>query len=806
MMKKSKKIIYFFCFCGFSSLSHADYTPSKDINKIISSYDYYAQISNELDGLSIKTPGNGTYPNTAISLIYNGDDSIDFAGKQLRIKNLEITASKAPPSKYGYRAGISSLSNNIYADNIKLTSFDDDYYGIRNANNENFDNKREELSTSRLILENSEFNLHGKNSKGIYTYKTSINPDSFSHVEINNSDFNIFGDNSVGIQAVNASSVSNKSNFYLNGNNGVGISVYNTSKVLIDNSSMIYSKSDSATGILLSRFSVPLYWADDLKDDQQVTIDNSSVIDVKNGTGIRAAAGNNTVNVSNSSQIISKNIINAKKASEDYKNHPTNINLNVSDKSIISGAAITEQDATSSVNISSGSVWNITGDSNVTNLKSDNAIVNFNKDKMTFTTTHVDTLSGNNSTLNFSVDVEKQAGSKLIINKSSTGSHIVQVSNDGTQNTTGNEEITLIEDKSGTNSTAVFYPGKDVELGGYTYQVKRDESNSDNWILTAKPGSGSENKPSPNNTSKAITGMTSTSYLINQAEMHSLRQRTGDLTSLSGESSSDNISGLWGRVYGGNYKTKNNNNLEKVDMNYYGFQIGGEKNTVYYGHNKNFLGIFIGHTTGKPDYDYGDATTTSWYGGVYNTFIAENGIYVESVVKIGQYRNKYNLRDSQGNAIDGKAQSKILTISSQLGKRFILDNNGNYNIYAEPQIQLIYSRIDKFNTTASNGLNIKQNAYNPTTGRLGVLLGSRINRQSDIYLKASYFNEFSKDVKYTLNNSPEYYSVNGDGLEVGVGVNLSINNNSYLYAEGDYINSKSNYTGSKFNIGYRYTF
>lgn len=801
---------------GYIPISHAEYDPSPNLDllvtdkykdgKTIDKYIQYTEFSNKLKNLSIKTPGSGSYPNEAISIMYNGNDAVDFAGKTLYIKNIEITAEKTQESKYGGRVGISSLSNNIQADNIKITSHDDGYSGIINKNNENFDNHRDTLSTSKFILKNSEFNLHGDKSNGIYTYKTSINKDSFAHVEVDDSVINTYGNQSTGIKIINASATTNHSEINISGENNIGISVYNTGKALIDNGSTINSESASATGIVLSRFIAKTYWADDLKDDQQVTVDHDSSINVKNGTGIIATAGKDSVNVKNGSSIISKTLIDARKATEDYKNHPTDITLNVSGKSQVEGAVKTEEGTTSTVNLASASVWNVTGDSNLTHLNTDNSSVNFQKDGDKFTTTNVDTLSGNNGTYSFAVDVVKQNGSKLIINKSSDGTHIAQGLNDGAQNTTGQEKITLIEDKSGSNAKAVFSPGKDVELGGYAYQVQRDPNNPDNWILAAKTKPGPDPKPTPNDTAKTITGLASTSYLMNQAEMSTLRQRMGDLTRSAGEAASGDVSGAWGRMYGGNYKTRNNDNLAKADMNYYGFQLGGDVNTVHNGDNKNYLGMFAGHTTGKPDYVRGSATATSWYGGFYDTFIADSGFYVDSVVKLGQYRNKYNLKDSQNNGLHGKAQSSVITLSSQTGKRFILTENDSYNVYAEPQAQLTYSRIGTFNTTASNGLRVRQGAYNSTVGRLGVLLGTQINKQSDIYLKTSYLHEFSKDVKYTLNDSPESYSVKGDGLEAGLGVNVRLNDNGYLYAEGDYINSKTHYTGSKFNIGYRYSF
>lgn len=415
-----------------------------------------------------------------------------------------------------------------------------------------------------------------------------------------------------------------------------------------------------------------------------------------------------------------------------------------------------------------------------------------------------DSVSGATS-FTFNTDIENNLSSNLIINKSSEGSHIVNVKNNGGQSTTGKERVTLIEDNSGNNAKATFTSGNVVELGGYSYSVQKDGSKN-NWILAAEESSPAPTpKPVINDTAKTITGLASTSYLMNQAEMNTLRQRMGDLTRASATAQSD-VSGAWGRIYGGKYKTSNNDNLAKASMNYYGFQLGGDINTVHYSNSKNYLGVFAGHTTGKPDYVRGDATATSWYGGVYDTFIADNGFYVDSVVKVGQYRNHYNLKDSQDNGLNGKGLSNVMTLSSQAGKRFTLTENDDYNVYAEPQAQLTYSRIGSFNTTASNGLRVKQGAYNSTVARIGAVLGTQINRQSDIYLKTSYLHEFSKDVDYTLNDSRESYGVKGDGLEAGIGMNVKLNDNGYLYAEGDYINSKTHYTGSKFNIGYRYSF
>lgn len=459
------------------------------------------------------------------------------------------------------------------------------------------------------------------------------------------------------------------------------------------------------------------------------------------------------------------------------------------------------------------STWNASGTSSLDSLSTSNNSHVFLTRGNDFSSISVDNLSGDNGRYTFTADVENQVSSKLFIEKSSKGTHIAQVINDGSQNTTGKEKVVLIEDHSGINATAKFNSEQDIEVGGYSYKVVRDANNQNNWVLVGKenpgvvdpekPGVVHPVKPIINDTAKSITGLAITPYLINQAEMTTLNQRMGDLT-LS--STVQDVSGTWGRTYGGNYKTRNNDNLAKNSMDYYGFQLGNDWDISNNSKNMNFVGVFAGHTTAKPEYIRGNATSTSWYGGVYNLFITENSFYIDSSMKLGQHRTHYNLKDSQDNSLNGRVQTRVFNLSTEIGKRYTLEDNDNRSVYIEPQAQLTYSRVGRFNTKASNGLQIRQDAYNSIVGRVGLKLGTQIDNQTNLYLKTAYLHEFNNDINYKLNNSSESYTLNGDGIEAAIGGNVKINDNGHLYLEGNYIGSKSHYTGSKFNIGYRYSF
>lgn len=740
---------------------------------------YLDDVNTYIDNTSITTDG------------FNSNGIIGESGI-INVKNSQITTNGN--GSYGFRASNGTTGTLEHVDvftngNIDLSKGTSAPVGIVSE------------TGSSLNVSSSKIHTKGESGIGILAQDNTFLSDDKrrTEIDVSNSHIQTNGDEAFGVEACLSHGSTDLCTNTVNSattkqdKNNKDITLFLTKDI-------ISTKGKDAYG-LYAKGGANLYSTDSqvftsgenahgvaVKDGSSITLTNSTV----NTSGVHADGLyiNNGVIVTNNSQITSQ-----KGVGVTFDNAGV---LNLNNKSILNGSVVTKQNALSNVNISD-STWNSTGNSNITNLKADNSNINFKKNGNKFTTTSVDNLSGNNGAYIFAVDVVNKNGSKLIINKSSNGTHIARALNDGSQNTTGYEKVILIEDKSGANAKAVFNADKDVELGGYSYRVQRDPDNPNNWILAEK--NGQYRKPTPNDTAKTITGLASTSYLMNQAEISTLRQRTSALNA-----GPVDVSGAWGRMYGGNYKTRNNDNLAKVNMNYYGFQLGGDVNTLHNSNNKNFLGLYVGHTTGKPDYLHGDATATSWYSGIYDTFIADNGFYVDSLVKFGRYRNRYNLKDSQDNSLNGKAQSNVITLSSQVGKRFTLTENDSYNVYTEPQAQLTYSRIGAFNTTASNGLRVKQKAYNSTVARLGVLLGTQLNKQSDIYLKTSYLHEFSKDVNYSLNNSRESYSVKGNGLEAGLGMNVKLNANSNLYAEGNYINSKTHYTGSKFNIGYHFSF
>lgn len=760
-------------------------------------YDRPDVVIDSFDDLNIthgESDENGLTASSGLVLQNNNltqDDDKKFGGKLLAIHNLNITSNNLTG---GY--GLFNRSMNTSVDGLKITQGEKENVGytaievtLKAGDGDRF---------SSLAINNALISVNAQKGIGLRVSGSPLFDESHAaEGKLNNSTINLNGEKSTGVLITNGDAVIANSQIKLLGAASAGAKMYVAGNLTLDNTSITSAGDEESIGIS-SIINDKDYGSSTYNDDaRNVVIKNNSVLNFKNGTGF-------VVNTKDFKAEIDNSIINSRvllrvvdPALSDVQSN-VNAELNAANSSVLIGSVNTGSGLSSIINLTSGSIWNVTGDSNLTNLKTDASTVNFTKDGDNFTTTQVDNVMGNNGTYTFAVDVAGQEGSKLIINQSSDGTYIAQALNDGAQNTTGNEKITLIEDNSGTNSKAIFNSGKDTELGGYLYRVQRDSENPNNWVLAG-------NARKVNDTAKTITGLASTSYLMNLAEMSTLRERMGELTRSSGAGSSKKA-GAWGRMFGGNYKTRSNDNLAAVDMNYYGFQFGGDFNTAHYSNNKNYLGMFMGHTTGKPNYVRGDATATSWYGGFYDTFVADSGFYVDSVVKMGQYRNNYNLKDSQNMALNGKAQSSVITLSSQVGKRFNLTENDNYNIYVEPQAQLTYSRIGAFNTTASNGLHVKQDGYNSTISRFGALLGTQINKKSDIYVKTSYLHEFSKDVKYSLNDSPESYSVKGNGLEAGMGINAKMNDNGYMYAEGDYINSKSHYTGSKFNIGYRYSF
>lgn len=453
------------------------------------------------------------------------------------------------------------------------------------------------------------------------------------------------------------------------------------------------------------------------------------------------------------------------------------------------------------------SIWNMNADSNINKLVLDNSTVDISnvisktKNPWTGSLLTLGELSGNGHFI-LRTDVVGDGNDKLIVTGSSVGDYQLTVVNSGSLATKGNEVLTLVETQDGQ---ATFNSTHQTELGGYLYDVRK---NGTNWELYASGAVVSPPAvlpptttppPTITTTADASANFLNVGYLMNYAETQTLLQRMGDLHQ-NGEHGD-----IWLRGFAGKFDSLSGGKLSQFDMAYSGMQIGADKRIS--DEIPLFIGVFMGQTNGSPDYSSGDGTTKSSNAGIYGSYMAVNGFYMDAVAKYSHVKNSFNVRDSQDNLVSGNGNSDGVSLSLEAGQKFNFGEQNN-GFYVEPQLQLTYGHQDATRIKASNGLRVDLGSYESLTGRASALLGYELNQgdsKVNIYLKTGIVREFKGDVDYQLNGSTENHTFKGNWWNNGVGVSTQINKQHTLYLDLD------SSTGNKFNQrqingGYRFSF
>ncbi|MEB6223425.1 autotransporter outer membrane beta-barrel domain-containing protein [Pantoea anthophila] len=473
--------------------------------------------------------------------------------------------------------------------------------------------------------------------------------------------------------------------------------------------------------------------------------------------------------------------------------------------------------------------WYVSANSNVDRLNMNKGQIDFTRpiSASDYSTLTVADLSGSG---NFNMRVDpvgegdgvNNRGDKLVVTNSSQGDFTLSFVNQGSLATTGHELLTVAETPDGI---ANFTTASDIELGGYLYSVRKTGTNWELYSSSAasapepepapdpapdpapapqpapEPEPEPEPAPTPPITTTADAGgnFLHISYLMNYVETQTLFQRLGDIRQ-------DNAKGnVWLRGFGGKLNTFSGGRLSKFEMGYSGYQFGADKHLA---DDINVSGgLFMGTTHASPHYRGGEGTAKSEHVGGYLTWVADNGFYIDQVVKINRIRNQFMVKDSQQNLVSGQAKSTGFTFSVEAGRRFHFSPD-DQGFYLEPQAQITAGRQKGSQTRASNGLVIAFKDYDSVNGRAGALAGySQKSGATNytVYFKTGVEREFSASMQYALNGSTEKADFSGNALRNGLGVSADIDTAHHLYLEAD-LTTGQRFDQRQLNAGYRFSF
>ena len=410
----------------------------------------------------------------------------------------------------------------------------------------------------------------------------------------------------------------------------------------------------------------------------------------------------------------------------DTKSLTENIQLTFNN-STVSGVTTTDSNSVLNLNLNNSN-WTtkaftdedgVVQTTSLTNLVLNNGVVNLANDNYQGIIVRGN-LTGS-GTFNLNTNIAENKNDKIVVKGTAEGNHKIGVTNQGAN--VANGKVTLVETNGGNAAFSLTNPNNRVDLGAYQYFLTKE---GNNWVLAnsknavtptppvapvtpsnpvvtpSKPAVTPSNpvvtpsKPvvTPNKPVVTPTApvLPSTPLLSDLANAQvSLRQAQLLLVE-------DDLSGIHQRLgevkngEKGNVWVRNVNSRQKLaalstgesetsgfKQNVHSLQVGADAAVI----DNLRVGGFIGRNQANVDFNgyYGNGKVRSNSVGLYAAYLADNGIYVDNIVKYSRLHANSDHTE--------KRHYNAYTISSELGKRFSLANDWTIT----PQAQIAWTHI-----------------------------------------------------------------------------------------------------------------
>ena len=599
-----------------------------------------------------------------------------------------VNASLSIPANRHHSFAVMNITNST-------TEINGGTYSITNPNNADANGYLFELNNSTVTMHNSKV-LMGDNNQDSILEAFALNQKSkltLNNVNVtSNNDSSIFvyeAENQARPELiVNNSNVSIPQGGIITLRSGVG-------EVINSHFSATFNNSTINGGMLASGENVKFNDTESITENIQLTFNNSTV------SGVTTTDRNSVLN----------------------------LNLNNSNWTT---KAFTDEDGV----VQTTSLTNLALNNGVVNLANDNyqgIIVRGN-------------LTGS-GTFNLNTNIAENKSDKIVVKGTAEGNHKIGVTNQGAN--VANGKVTLVETNGGNASFNLTNANNRVDLGAYQYFLTKE---GNNWVLANSKNvvTPSNSVVTPSNpvvtpSNPAVTPsnpvvtpsnpvvtpsnpvvtpsnpvvtpsnpvvtpsnpvvtpsnpvvpsaapvLPSTPLLSDLANAQvSLRQTQLLLVE-------DDLSGIYQRLgevkngEKGNVWVRNVNSRQKLaalstgesetsgfKQNVHSLQVGADAAVT----DNLRVGGFVGRSQANVDFNghYGDGKVRSNSVGLYAAYLADNGIYVDNIVKYSRLHANSDLTE--------KRHYNAYTISSELGKRFILANDWTIT----PQAQLAWTHI-----------------------------------------------------------------------------------------------------------------
>ena len=559
----------------------------------------------------------------------------------------------------------------------------------------------------------ADIEINNDGSSAIESQKTSVINSSNHSIKMN-------GKNDIAYALYGAEDIANISNVQITGNqdmqfafdigtndeNAAQTVIANGLNVTLNNKSGLFTTSDSGSQTIT------------LKNSESNTGYGLLAFPLGDEQLVKINLENTTLNATQA--LISINDKNFPlEAEDDDASNSTpagiyHLNLTASKNSKLTGAILENPDwpVKNEINLSmSTSQWSFNKSSALNNLDASNSEITFAPTSEYKTLTIKDKLTGS-GTFNLNTNIAENKNDKIVVKGTAEGNHKIGVTNQGAN--IANGKVTLVETNGGNAAFSLTNPNNRVDLGAYQYFLTKE---GNNWVLANSKNEVTPTPPvAPVTPSKqvvtpskpAVTPSTPVVTPSNPVVPPAVLPSAPLLSDLANAQVSlrqaqlllveDDLSGIHQRLgevkngEKGNVWVRNVNSRQKLaalstgesetsgfKQNVHSLQVGADAAVT----DNLRVGGFVGRSQANVDFNghYGDGKVRNNSVGLYAAYLADNGIYVDNIVKYSRLHANSNHTE--------KRHYNAYTISSELGKRFNLANDWTIT----PQAQLAWTHI-----------------------------------------------------------------------------------------------------------------
>ena len=559
----------------------------------------------------------------------------------------------------------------------------------------------------------ADIEINNDGSSAIESQKTSVINSSNHSIKMN-------GKNDIAYALYGAEDIANISNVQITGNqdmqfafdigtndeNAAQTVIANGLNVTLNNKSGLFTTSDSGSQTIT------------LKNSESNTGYGLLAFPLGDEQLVKINLENTTLNATQA--LISLNDKNFPlEAEDDDASNSTpagiyHLNLTASKNSKLTGAILENPDwpVKNEINLSmSTSQWSFNKSSALNNLDASNSEITFAPTSEYKTLTIKDKLTGS-GTFNLNTNIAENKNDKIVVKGTAEGNHKIGVTNQGAN--IANGKVTLVETNGGNAAFSLTNPNNRVDLGAYQYFLTKE---GNNWVLANSKNEVTPTPPvAPVTPSKqvvtpskpAVTPSTPVVTPSNPVVPPAVLPSAPLLSDLANAQVSlrqaqlllveDDLSGIHQRLgevkngEKGNVWVRNVNSRQKLaalstgesetsgfKQNVHSLQVGADAAVT----DNLRVGGFVGRSQANVDFNghYGDGKVRNNSVGLYAAYLADNGIYVDNIVKYSRLHANSDHTE--------KRHYNAYTISSELGKRFSLANDWTIT----PQAQLAWTHI-----------------------------------------------------------------------------------------------------------------